>query len=80
VLKLGITISEATVVKYMVRKRGTPWPTCRSLLRNQIEGVAAIDMFVVACASFQLLGHQQGPPARYPQSEGRYRGGPFDLD
>jgi hypothetical protein len=54
-LKLGIEISQATVAKYMVRRRGTPSPTWRSFLRNQAEGIASIDMFVVASASFQLF-------------------------
>jgi hypothetical protein len=54
-LKLGIEISQATVAKYMVRRRGTPSPTWRSFLRNQAAGIAAIDMFVVASASFRLL-------------------------
>jgi len=54
-LKLGIEVSRATVAKYMVRRRGAPSPTWRSFLRNQAEGIAAIDMFVVASASFQLL-------------------------
>src|SRR5713226_8821728 len=54
-LKLGIEVSQATVAKYMVRRRGTPSPTWRSFLRNQAQGIAAIDMFVVACASFRLL-------------------------
>jgi len=54
-LKLGIEISQATVAKYMVRRRGTPSPTWRSFLLNQAQGIAAIDMFVVACASFRLL-------------------------
>ena len=54
-LKLGIEISQATVAKYMVRRRGTPSPTWCSFLRNQAAGIAAIDMFVVASASFRLL-------------------------
>ena len=54
-LKLGIEVSQATVAKYMVRRRGAPSPTWRSFLRNQAEGIAAIDMFVVASASFRLL-------------------------
>jgi hypothetical protein len=54
-LKLGIEIRQATVAKYMVRRRGTPSPTWRSFLRNQAAGIAAIDMFVVASASFRLL-------------------------
>ena len=54
-LKLGIEISQATVAKYMVRRRRTPSPTWRSFLRNQAAGIAAIDMFVVASAPFRLL-------------------------
>ena len=54
-LKLGIEISQATVAKYTARRRGTPSPTWRSFLRDQAEGIAAIDTFVVASASFRLL-------------------------
>ena len=54
-LKLGIEVSQATVAKYMVRRRGAPSPTWRSFLRNQAHGIAAIDMLVVASASFRLL-------------------------
>jgi hypothetical protein len=34
---------------------GAPSPTWRSFLRNHAEGIAAIDMFVAASASFRLL-------------------------
>jgi putative transposase len=54
-LKLGIEVSQATVAKYMVRRAGTPSPTWRSFLRNQIDGIAAIDMFVTVSVSFRLL-------------------------
>jgi len=54
-LKLGIEVSQATVAKYMGRRRGRPSPTWRSFLRNQAAGIAAIDMFVVASVSFRLL-------------------------
>jgi hypothetical protein len=54
-LKLGIVVSQATVAKYMVRRRGAPSPTWRSFLCNHAESIAAIDMFVVASASFRLL-------------------------
>jgi hypothetical protein len=54
-LKLGIEISQATVAKYMVRRRGRPSPTWRSFLCNQAQGIAAIDMFVVTSLSFRLL-------------------------
>ncbi len=54
-LKLGIEVSQATVAKYMVRRRGTPSQNWRTFMRNHAEGIAAIDMFVVASASFRLL-------------------------
>jgi hypothetical protein len=54
-LKLGIEVSQATVAKYMVRRRGTPSQNWRTFLRNHVEGIGAIDMFVVASASFRLL-------------------------
>ena len=54
-LKLGIEVSQATVAKYMLRRRGTPSQNWRSFLSNHAQGIAAIDMFVVASASFRLL-------------------------
>src|SRR5713226_8746384 len=54
-LKFGIEIGQATVAKYMVRRRGAPSPTWRTFLRNHAEGIAAIDMFVVMSASFRPL-------------------------
>jgi transposase InsO family protein len=54
-LKLGIEVSQATIAKYMLRRRGTPSQNWRSFLRNHAQGIAAIDMFVVASASFRLL-------------------------
>src|SRR5277367_6837770 len=54
-LKLGFEVSQATIAKYMMRRRGTPSQNWRTFLRNQTEGIAAIDMFVVASASFRLL-------------------------
>jgi transposase InsO family protein len=54
-LKLGIEVSQATVAKYMVRRREMPSQNWRSFLRNQAQGIASIDMFVVASASFRLL-------------------------
>jgi hypothetical protein len=54
-LKLDIEVSQATVAKYMVRRRGAPSSTWRGFLRNHAQGIAAIDMFVVASASFRLL-------------------------
>src|SRR5271170_5467233 len=54
-LKLGIEVSQATVAKYMVRRQGAPSLSWRSFLRNEANGIAAIDMFVALSASFRLL-------------------------
>jgi transposase InsO family protein len=54
-LKLGITISQATVGRWMPWRPKVPSPTWRSFLRNHLPDIAAIDTFVVATATFQLL-------------------------
>src|SRR5208337_2580903 len=54
-LKLGIEVSQATVGRHTVRRHGPPSPTWRTFLRNQVDGIAAIDMFVVVTAAFHLL-------------------------
>ena len=54
-LKLSITISQATVGRWMPWRPKVPSPTWRSFLRNHLPDLAAIDMFVVATATFQLL-------------------------
>jgi hypothetical protein len=50
-LKIGIEISQRQLPSTWCENEGR-W---RSFLRNQVAGIAAIDMFVVASASFQLL-------------------------
>jgi hypothetical protein len=54
-LKLGIKISQATVGRWMPWRPKVPSPTWWSFLRNHFPDLAAIDMFVVATASFRLL-------------------------
>jgi putative transposase len=54
-LKLGIKISQATVGRWMPWRPKVPSPTWRSFLRNHLPDIAAIDMFVVATATFHLL-------------------------
>jgi cytochrome P450 len=54
-LKLGIKISQATVGRWMPWRPKVPSPTWRTFLRNHLPDIAAIDMFVVATAMFQLL-------------------------
>jgi len=54
-LKLGIEVSQATVSRYLPWRPKAPSPTWRSFLRNHMHDTAAIDMFVVVTAKFQLL-------------------------
>ncbi len=54
-LKLGIEVSQATVGRFMPWRPKVPSPTWRSFLHNHLTDIAAIDMFVVATATFQLL-------------------------
>ena len=54
-LKLGIKVSQATVGRYMPWRPKVPSPTWRSFMQNHLTDIAAIDMFVVATATFQLL-------------------------
>jgi transposase InsO family protein len=54
-LKLGIEVSQATVGRYMPWRPKVPSPTWRTFLRNRMCDMVAVDMFVVATATFQLL-------------------------
>ncbi|HEX7139411.1 MAG TPA: integrase core domain-containing protein [Vicinamibacterales bacterium] len=54
-LKLGIAISQATVAKYMPRRRRPPSQTWRTFLTNHIHQIVAADFFVVPTATCRLL-------------------------
>ncbi len=54
-LKLGFEVSQSTVAKYMVKRRGPPSQGWRTFLRNHAPDIAAIDMFVVPTIGFKLL-------------------------
>ena len=54
-LKLGIEVSQATVGRYLPWRPKAPSPTWRSFLHNHVTDIAAIDMFVVATATFRIL-------------------------
>jgi putative transposase len=54
-LKLGIEVSQATVGRYLPWRPKVPSPAWRSFLQNHLPDIAAIDMFIVATASFRLL-------------------------
>jgi hypothetical protein len=64
-LKLGIAVAQSTVSVYMVPRRDRPLQTWKTFLRNHMEGIASIDLFVVPMVAFQqlfaflVLGHQR---------------------
>lgn len=54
-LKLGIDVCQATVAKYMRRRRQPPSQTWRTFLDNHIGQIVAADFFVVPTATYRLL-------------------------
>jgi transposase InsO family protein len=54
-LKLGFSVAQSTVAKYMVKRRGPPSQGWRTFLRNHAPEVAAMDLFVVPTIGFKLL-------------------------
>src|SRR3977135_3388128 len=54
-LKLGVDVSQATVGRYLPWRPKVPSPTWRSFLHNHMHDTAAVDMFVVVTARFQIL-------------------------
>ena len=54
-LKLGFEVAESTVSKYMIRHRGPPSQSWRTLLHNHAHAIAAIDLCVVPTATFERL-------------------------
>src|SRR5262249_6829233 len=64
-LKLRFAIAQSTVSVYMVPRRDRPLQTWKTFLRNRMEGIASIDLFVVPTIAFQqlfaclVLGHKR---------------------
>jgi putative transposase len=54
-LKLGIDVSQATVAKYLVRRRRPPSQTWRTFLANHVTQMMAADFFVVPTITYRLL-------------------------
>src|SRR2546421_5287058 len=54
-LKLGLTVSQATVSKYMVRPRRPPSQAWRTFLKNHAADLLALDFFTVPTATFRVL-------------------------
>src|SRR5260221_1459761 len=54
-LTLGICIGQTAVAKHMIRSLRPLSPNWRTFLRNQMDGIAAVDMFVIATVTFRIL-------------------------
>ena len=54
-LKLGLEISQATVSKYLVRRRTPPSQTWRTFLANHVGTLVSVDFFVVPTVLFKVL-------------------------
>ena len=54
-LKLGLTVSQAPVSKYMVRPRRPPSQAWRTFLKNHAPDLIALDFFAVPTATFRVL-------------------------
>src|SRR5437867_6138302 len=54
-LKLGVTVSQATVSKYMIRPRRPPSQAWRTFLKNHATDLIALDLFTVPTATFRVL-------------------------
>jgi transposase InsO family protein len=54
-LKLGFELSEATVAKYMMRRRKPPSQTWRTFLANHAKDLVSSDFFVVPTVFFRVL-------------------------
>src|SRR3989442_4546267 len=64
-LKVGIEVAQSTVSIYMVPRRDRPLQTWKTFLRNHMEGIASVDLFVVPTIALQqlytflVLGHRR---------------------
>ena len=54
-LKLGLTVSQATVSKYMLRPRRPPSQAWRTFLANHAKDLIGLDFFTVPTATFRVL-------------------------
>src|SRR5260370_18751208 len=54
-LKLGFEVAQSTVARYMCRHSRPPSQGWRTFLVNHVDGIAAIDLFVLPTIAFQIL-------------------------
>ena len=53
--KVGLEISQATVAKYLARRRTPPSQTWRTFLANHIGSLVSVDFFTVPTVLFKVL-------------------------
>ncbi len=78
-LKLGYFVSEATVARYMVKRRGRPTQNWRTFLDNHLRETCAIDFLTVPTVMFKTiyvfvvlsLDRRRIPPQRHCPSDRR---------
>jgi hypothetical protein len=63
-LKLGIEIAQSTVSIYIVPRRDQPLQPWKTFLRNHMEGIASIDLFVCTPSMNGSESHICGYDAR----------------
>jgi putative transposase len=54
-LKLGIEISESSVSKYLMRRKGSPSQAWKTFLQNHVKDMVSVDFFTVPTIRFQIL-------------------------
>jgi hypothetical protein len=55
-LKLGFEVAQSTVARYMCRRSRPPSQGWRTFLSNHVDGIAAIDLFVLPTIAFHDFG------------------------
>jgi transposase InsO family protein len=75
-LMLGFEVGEATVSRYMPRRRTPPSQSWRTFLRNHSQDLVSIDFFVVPTATFRILyvflvlEHERRPVVHFNVTDG----------
>jgi hypothetical protein len=54
-LKLGFSVAQSSVAKYMLKRRGPPSQGWHTFMQNRAPVIAAMDLFVVPTVGFRLL-------------------------
>jgi hypothetical protein len=65
---LGFEVGEATVSRYMPRRRKPPSHSWRAFLKNHTQDLVSIDFFVVPTATFRVLYDKGAPDLRQRES------------